>query len=159
MKNNLIIACIVLMVIMFGCVRPPVNNQITYIGQDTPGTIKMRVTGFGIKQTEIEENAQIRAFEQLLYVGLPDASQAEVRNNDFRLPLIENKTKVQGLPGLKKFFEQEEYKQFVMNISPLDNIKKKASDNQRTIPFSISINYDAFRRYMEQNQVIRKFGY
>ncbi len=119
----------------------------------------MRVTGFGVKQTEIEDNAQVKAFEQLLYVGLPDATNAEIKNTDFRLPIVENKATVQGMPFLRNFFANGDYKRFVAELTPLDNQKKRASNNQRTVPFAIGINYDAFRRFMEQNQVVRKFGY
>jgi hypothetical protein len=142
-----------------GCVRKPVSNQISFIGQDARGTLKMRVVGFGTKQVEIENDAQTKAFEQLLYVGLPDATNAEIKNTDFRLPMVENKATVQGMPFLRNFFQNKEYKRFVAELTPLDNQKRRASNSQRTIPFAIAINYDAFRRFMEQNQVIRKFGY
>ncbi|MVM32722.1 hypothetical protein GO755_21960 [Spirosoma sp. HMF4905] len=158
--KNVIIGCILLAAAMLaGCARTPVSNQIAYLGQDTRGTLKMRVTGFGSKQIEIEHNAQVKAFEQLLYVGLPDATSAEIKNTDFRLPMVENKATVQGMPFLRNFFENKDYRRFVTELTMLDDKKLRASNSERTLPFAIGINYDAFRRFMEQNQVIRKFGY
>jgi hypothetical protein len=159
MKINYLLLTLLALSWLSGCVRQPVNNQISYLGQDAPGTLRMRVTGFGQKQVEIEEDGQRKAIEHLLYVGLPDATGAEVKNTDFRLPMVQNKASVQGLPFLRTFLADGGYKPFITNVSVLDNNKSRASNNQRTLPLAISVSYDALRRHMEQHGVIRKFGY
>jgi hypothetical protein len=157
--KNIAIYWLLGLTLLAGCSPKNVNNQISYQGQGAPGTLKMRVTGFGKKQADIEKDAQAKAFEHLLYVGVPDATNADIRNTDFRLPMVKDRSSVDRLPFLKSFFAKQEYMAFIIELNMLDDKMRRAVNKQYTIPYAITINYDAFRRAMEQNGVVRKFGY
>jgi hypothetical protein len=135
-------------------VRQPTANQISYVSEESAGMVKIHTTGLGSSLSEMEQDAQIKAFETLLYVGLPSAS-----TETYRSPMVENKAEMQGHPSIKKFFNNREYAQFVTRVDRLDFLKQRASEGGRALNYNIVINYTALRRYMEQNEVIRKFGY
>ena len=135
-------------------VRQPTANQINFVSEESEGMVKIHSTGLGSSLPEMEQDAQIKAFETILYVGLPSAT-----TEAYRTPMVENKVEMQGHPSIKKFFARREYAQFVTRVDRLDFLKQRASEGGRALNYNIVINYPALRRYMEQNEVIRKFGY
>jgi hypothetical protein len=135
-------------------VRQPTANQIRFVSEESAGIVKVHSTGLGSNLSEMEQDAQKKAFEMLLYVGLPTAS-----TETYRVPLVPNKAEMQGHPSVKKFFNNREYAQFVTRIERLEYLKQRASEGGRMLNYNIVINYNALRRYLEQNDIIRKFGY
>jgi hypothetical protein len=135
-------------------VRQPTANQIRFVSEESAGIVKVHSTGLGSNLSEMEQDAQKKAFEMLLYVGLPTAS-----TETYRVPLVPNKGDMQGHPSVKKFFNNREYAQFVTRIERLEYLKQRASEGGRMLNYNIVINYNALRRYLEQNDIIRKFGY
>jgi hypothetical protein len=149
------IALSLIIAFMASCIiRQPTANQIRFVSEESTGMVKVHSTGLGSTLPEMEQDAQIKAFETLFYVGLPTAS-----TETYRVPLVANKAEMQGSAAVKKFFNNREYAQFVTLVDRLDFLKQRASEGGRVLNYNIVINYTALRRYLEQNEIIRKFGY
>jgi hypothetical protein len=153
LKKNITLS--ILIALVSSCVvRQPTANQVSFVSEESAGMVKIHTTGLGNNLSEMEQDAQIKAFETILYVGLPSAS-----TETYRSPMVENKVEMQGEPSIKKFFNNREYAQFVTRVDRLEYLKQRASKGGRVLNYNIVINYTALRRYMEQNEIIRKFGY
>jgi hypothetical protein len=135
-------------------IRQPTAHQIRFVSEESAGMVKVHSAGLGSNLSEMEQDAQRKAFETLLYVGLPTAS-----TETYRVPLVPNKADMQGNPAVKKFFNNREYAQFVSRVDRLEYLKQRVSEGGRVLNYNIVINYTALRRYLEQNDIIRKFGY
>lgn len=151
-----------LIVFTFSCKRPATNGpQLQFDNEDpTTGLVSIIVTGSGEEDKTIaagkntlEEIASKRAFEQLMFIGLPNSV-------NYRLPLTPNMSRsTNDNPFLKTFFESRDYRRFVLETTRLSSSSSRSSNYRNTMRFRVVINGDAFRKYLEQNNQIRKFGY
>ncbi|PLK42440.1 hypothetical protein [Emticicia sp. TH156] len=153
-----------LILIVFACIascKRTVTNgpQIQFDGEDSvTGVVRILVSGSGEEDKTLaagrnilENIASRRAFEQLMFIGLPNST-------NYRLPLTPNMSRsTDNNEFLKNFFESREYRRFVIEINALS--KERSFNNRKNIRFRVTINGDAFRKYLEQNNQIRKFGY
>ncbi|MEK7253756.1 MAG: hypothetical protein AAB316_03365, partial [Bacteroidota bacterium] len=123
---------------------------------NAPGTVNVQANGFGSTTLQIERNARVKAFETILFRGLPSSEFTALR-----LPMIENESEARSRHSsfFKKFFEEDDCNRFVTAISRLDNKPVKTTDHSKTMAYSLTINYEALRRHLEQSGVLRKFGY
>ena len=135
-------------------VRQPNANQVSFVSENNTGLIRVHAAGIGKNLPEIEQDAKTKVFESILFVGLPSSS-----TESYRLPMVENKAEMQNHPALKIFFNNKEYDQFITRVDRLEYLKQRVTGGGRVLNFNITVNHTALRRYMEQNQVIRKFGY
>lgn len=148
-------------VVTFSCKRPTTNGpQLQFENEDpTTGLVSIIVTGSGEEgktiaagKNTLEEIASKRAFEQLMFIGLPNSV-------NYRLPLIPNMSiSTNDNPFLKTFFESRDYRRFVLETTRLSS-SSRSSNYRNTIRFRVIINGDAFRKYLEQNGQKRGFGY
>lgn len=155
--NNMLknISFALLGILVASCVvRQPATNQVALVSEENTGIVKIHSTGLGSNLSEMEQDAQIKAFEAILYIGLTSSSI-----QSYRTPMIENKANMQGHPSIKQFFNNREYTQFVTRVERLEYLKQRTSEGGRALNYNIVVNYNALRRYMEQHDVIRKFGY
>jgi hypothetical protein len=129
----------------------PYSAEVNFLYKEAQGTIAVKSTGYGKNQTEAVADAQINAFKVLLFKGLP--------GTELNVPLIENEndTKSKHSEYFKKFFEQGHYKTFMMSSTESSNLIKMKGTNKITV--DVKINYNSLRKDLEQNQLIRKFGY
>ena len=117
------------------------------------GTITVRAIGFGEKTEDAINDAEKNAIDVLLFRGLPESEQ--------KVPLIgtnETEEKNKHKDYFNKLYNESRYKTFVMSSIPTtDLIKNKGG--KKSIAVDIKINLVALRRDLEQNNIIRKFGF
>ena len=130
---------------------PPYSAQVTFLNKDEAGTITVNSKGFGKDQNSAILNAQSNAFNVILFKGIP--------GTDLNVPLIENENdaKTKYTEYFNKFFEQGNYQSFLMSSTLTeDPVKSKGSVS---CSVDLKINYNSLRKDLEQNNVIRKFGF
>jgi hypothetical protein len=129
----------------------PYSGEVNFLYKEAQGTIAVKSTGYGKNQTEAVSDAQINAFKILLFKGLP--------GTELNVPLIENENDAKSKHSdyFKKFFEQGNYKTFMMSSTESSNLIKMKGTKKITV--DVKINYNSLRKDLEQNQLIRKFGY
>ncbi|PWJ57373.1 hypothetical protein CLV98_10780 [Dyadobacter jejuensis] len=143
------------------CKRTTTNGpQLQFEGEDTKsGIVTVNVAASGEEDKTwtagvniLEHIASRRAFEQLLFLGVPNSV-------NYRVPLtpsMERSTDKNEF--LKNFFTSREYRRFITDIHQTSS-QRVANNYRQNIRFSVSINAVAFRKYLEQNGEIRAFGY
>ncbi len=133
---------------------PKIQNyygEVNFLYKEAQGTIAVKSAGYGKNQTEAVADAQINAFKVLLFKGLP--------GTDLNIPLIENENdaSLKHVDYFKKFFEQKNYKTFMMSSTVSSNLIKMKGTKKITV--DVKINYFSLRKDLEQNNIIRKFGF
>lgn len=125
--------------------------EVNYAGETEQGTILLEVVGYGNGWEKAIEEAEKKAFEVLLFQGLPSSKQDK--------PFVENEIESrQNNEGFyKDFFENKKYNNFLMKITSQRKPKKVRGKKQSV--FYFKINTDALRKNLEQNKIIRKFGF
>lgn len=127
------------------------SGEVNFLYNEAQGTIAVKSTGFGKNQTQAVSDAQINAFKVFLFKGLP--------GTELKVPLIEDESDAKSKHSdyFKKFFEQGNYKTFMMSSTESSNLVKMKGTKKITV--DVKINYNSLRKDLEQNQLIRKFGY
>jgi len=139
---------------LFGCSNKsiPSSAKVNYLSS-IDGTITVRAIGVGENQLAAIADAEKNAFEVLFFRGLPESEQkvALIGSNE-----IEENQKYQTY--FDRFYKDQRFKSFLMSSIPTakaTNIK----GGSKSIAVDIKINVIALRKDLEQNNVIRKFGY
>ena len=98
------------------------------------------------------EQAQRLVMQTILFRGIANS-------NSLNIPLVpnENQSLVQYKEYFSNFFDKGFYKTFFI-LSQESNISKNIRGNKQ-LDIVMKINVNALRRDLEQNGVIRKFGY
>lgn len=136
----------------YGC-SPKVTQgslEVNYISS-IDGTVTLRVIGDGSNQKALE-SAEKKAFDVLLFRGVPGSPErlAMVGSNE-----IDEKAKNSAY--FDRFFTEKRYKSFVMAAIPTSAAYKESGAKKSA--FDIKVNTAALRTDLEQNNIIRKFGY
>lgn len=116
------------------------------------GTVTVRAIGTGVNQQEAIGDAEKNAINVLLFRGLPESEQ--------KTALIGTNESVEvekHKPYFEKFYAQKRYKTFIMATIPVSDFAKKGGSKSLTV--DIKINLIALRKDLEQNNIIRKFGF
>ena len=129
----------------------PYSAEVNFLYKEATGTIAVKSTGFGKNQTDAVSDAQKNAFKVILFKGLP--------GTELNVPLIENENDAKSKHSdyFKKFFEQGNYKTFMMSSTESSNLINMKGYKKITV--DVKINYNSLRKDLEQFQLIRKFGY
>lgn len=117
---------------------------------DTRNTIvKVRVVGYGKKEAQAQEDAEVRAARMALYAGVDgirpifaSEAQAEAKNGAF----------------LNDFFESGRYKDYIGSVTPAGGLTKQKGLKVKRMPFDITVRIGAMERYFRTNGII-KLGY
>jgi hypothetical protein len=127
------------------------SAEVNFLYKEAQGMIAVKSTGYGKNQTEAVTDAQKNAFKVLLFKGLP--------GTELNIPLIENENNAKSKHAeyFKLFFDKENYKTFMMSSTESSNLIKMKGIKKITV--DVKINYNSLRKDLEQNQLIRKFGY
>lgn len=152
MRNNFYIMIIILTI--FGCSPKVVNyetSEVNFISKETNGTITLKSLGYGNNLETAVANAQIKCFDVLLFKGIP--------GTELNVPLIENEivAKQNNSNYFIKFYEQNYYKSFIMSSTESSNLIDLKTGKK--IFVDIKINFNSLRKDLEQNHIIRKFGF
>lgn len=129
----------------------PYSSEVNFLYKEAQGTIAVKSTGYGKNQTDAVMDAQKNAFKVILFKGLP--------GTELNVPLIENENdaKSKHADYFKKFFDEGNYKTLMMSSTESSNLIKMKGTKKITV--DVKINYNSLRKDLEQNQLIRKFGF
>ena len=127
------------------------ETEVSLLRKTEYGVVALKSVGYGNGRNSATEDAQKKAFFALLYRGIP--------NSDYSYPLIENEvTFKNNFPNFNEtFFKSAIYKSFIISNTESSNLIITSKGNKLFL--DVTINYDALRRYLEQNSIIRKFCY
>lgn len=129
----------------------PYSGEVNFLYKDAQGTIGLKSTGFGRNHFEAVMDAEKNAFKVLLFRGVP--------GTELNIPLIENESEVtsRNKKYFDDLFDNGKYKTFLMSSNPSSNLMKVKGTKK--INVDVKINYNSLRKDLEQNQLIRRFGY
>lgn len=129
----------------------PYSAQVNFLYKEAQGTIAVKSIGYGKNRVDAISDAQKNAFNVILFKGLP--------GTELNVPLIDNENEVKSKNSeyFKKFFDQSNYRNFMMSSTESSNLIKIKGGNK--ISVDVKINYNSLRKELEQNLVTRKFGF
>lgn len=127
------------------------SAQVVFLNKDEEGTINLNSMGFGKDENAAIIDAQINAFNTILFKGIP--------STDLSVPLIENENDAKSKHNeyFTKLFGQGFYQTFLMT-STLHEAPAKVKGG-KLCSVDLKINFKALRIDLEQNNIIRKFGF
>lgn len=124
--------------------------QVNYLGKSEVGTTFVSSCGYASKNKKTYLEAVRNAFETLIFRGIP--------GSEVNVPLVENEIEIKE--KFSKYFtnliEGERYKTFITYISESEPTKEFKN---KKVCLTMKINHVALRKDLEQNEIIRKFGY
>jgi hypothetical protein len=124
------------------------------LGNPFQGVVSISALGYGTTEREAEFDTFITGFEAILFRGLPAfAGLRAAMIND------ESKAKSQHSQFFKKFFDERGYLQFVSEQGKISKLGRSDQPGKIKVQKTFSVNYEAMRKKLEQEGVIRKFGY
>lgn len=137
--------------LFFSCKPISYSSEVIFQAKENAGIYIVRSFGYAKKSNDAVLEAEKNAFKVLLFKGLP--------GSDLSVPLIENESSSisQHKSFYDKFFDGGGYRSFIMNRN--DSYTPKKVKNGYRSEVTIKINIASLRRELEQNQVIRKFGF
>lgn len=128
------------------------SAEVNYIS-GKEGTIIVRAIGFGSNQEDAIIDAEINSFNVLLFRGLPESEQ--------KIALIgtnESNEKEKHKDYFNMFYTDKRYKTFMMSSIPTSNLTRHKG-GKKSIAVDVKINLLSLRKDLEENNIIRKFGY
>ncbi len=129
----------------------PYSGEVNFLYKEAQGTIGVKSTGYGKNQKDAVQDAEVNAFKILLFRGIP--------STELNIPLLENENEanIKHKDYLNRFFEGGLYKTFMMSTTISSNLIKLKGTKK--ISVDVKINYNSLRNDLEQNLLIRKFGF
>jgi hypothetical protein len=127
------------------------SAEVSFVAKEEQGTITVRTYGFGKNEKDAIKDAHKNAFNVLLFKGLP--------GTELNVPLVSNEYEAKN--NHKAYFDNllengGLFRYLMVNSSDSQPIKVKGGYNTTLV---LKINYNSLRKDLEQNGVIRKFGY
>jgi hypothetical protein len=128
------------------------TSEVNFLsGND--GTITMRAIGIGANQQDASSEAEKNAINVLFFRGLPESEQ--------KVALIgtnESEELEKHKQYFEKFYTQKRYKTFIMSSIPISEFAKQ-NGGIKSLTLDVKVNLVALRKDLEQNNIIRKFGF
>lgn len=153
MKNIVKSLFVITLLGLFSCSPQvkPYSAEVNFINKEAAGTITVKSTGYGNNREKAMIDAQKNAFRVILFKGLP--------GTQLNVPMVdnENDARSNNASYFEKLFDQEFYKTFIMSSTPSSNLVKVKGGKK--IEVNLKINYNSLRIDLEQNKIIRKFGF
>lgn len=141
--------------LLAACAQRTYSPQVKNNSSTEEGTIRIQSTGLGNNLPEAYNNAVENAFSALLFKGVPESIQST--------PLIPDEMKAKSqYPNILACFKDKKcYTQFLTSATKDGNKERVRGSGllNYEVKSDVTINVRALRTYLEQNNVIRKFGY
>ena len=130
--------------------------SIEIIAQSGTGVLRINADGQGKNRELAEEDVRQRILERLLYDGIAHPEITVVR-----LPMIPDRSKLTEaqLEALKDVLKPENTKRYYTEVLWVEQRPTRTSEGTKLQLFNVTINYDLFRRELENRGILRKFGY
>jgi len=158
MKNNFKILLAGLILIMISACKTLVEDRPIATGNDpgeeNKGFITVTTTGTGVNSRRAMIDGERQAFKDLFFRGYPDSQQ--------KIPMI-GVNEIALMQQHKAYFDQffgmtelgpNRYRSFIISSHP-----DKRGFSHKQLKMKVKINLRALRADLEQNGIIRKFGY
>lgn len=129
--------------------------EVNFIGKSNQGTINLRSIGYAKNLKSLEDavtDAEKNAFNTILFRGIPGTDVGNAM-----IGLNEKDIKSKHSSYFNSFYGGKRYKSFMMSSNPTTPIIKKKGYKKITV--DITINIQSLRKDLEDNQVIRGFGF
>lgn len=116
------------------------------------GTISVRSLGYAKKSKDVLKDAEARAFQTLLFRGLPDGKMSS--------PLVANESQALNTHHtfFNDFFTLQGYRNYLISSTAITPAAKDKNTGLHQGLAEVTINLAALRRKLEQEKIIRKFG-
>jgi hypothetical protein len=153
LKKISALVLLVLLSVTYSCSKKTLpTSEVNYLsGND--GTITMRAIGNGTNQQEAISEAEKNVINVLFFRGLPESEQ--------KIALIgtnESEEIEKHKQYFEKFYTQKRYKTFIMSSIPVSDFAKQ-NGGAKSLALDVKVNLVALRKDLEQNNIIRKFGF
>jgi len=138
-------------VFLLSCCFLHCSAQVEFVSEQN-GTITIRTSGTNKKVNEAMEEAEKYVFYYVFYRGIPGSS---LKTGLIDIPESEAEQK------FKEYFDafyKSRYQTFITVVNQNGDVMKM-KHKEKNISFDMTVNVEALRRDLEQNQVIRKFGF
>lgn len=143
----------ILLSLIFSCSRylQP-TAEVNYISSND-GTVTVRAVGIGLTTESAIENAEVNVFNVLFFRGLPESEQktALIGTN-------ETEEMASHKEYFNTFYKGKRYKTFIMSSIPTTNLVRHKG-GEKSISVDVKVNLVALKNDLEQNNIIRKFGF
>jgi hypothetical protein len=150
MKNFIKLLSLGFIIIFHSCKTISYSSQVNFLSKETSGIYNIKATGYSTTSRNSILEAERNAFKVIIFKGLP--------GSDLTVPLVDNESNSmsQNKVYYDRFFDSG-YRSFIMNRN--ENYLPKKNRNGFQSEVTLKINLESLRRELEQNQIIRKFGY
>lgn len=109
--------------------------------------LTLQSQGYGTDMDQAYFFAEKSAFENLFYKGIPDSNQ--------EVPLIPDASTDKKDQIMDEFIQTGTYQQFITDTRV---VNKERQNQVIYITEQLTIDLQALRNYLEQNEMIKKFG-
>jgi len=129
----------------------PLTAEVNVVSEDKHKIIEVRSIGFGDSKESAFYDSEKKAFEILFFRGIP--------NTSVETPLIgSNESELMNKHS--KYFEsffKNRYKSFIMSIS--ESSPSQKNKGVISVVSDIKINILSLKKDLEENGLVRKFGF
>lgn len=132
----------------------PETAELIYLSSPQSGVVEVATVGYGTDRKAAELDTYTTAFNNILFKGIPGYGA-------LRIPMVENEHESKGAHPVfyKKLFNERGYLRFVSSQGTVEQMGKSDDKTRTRVKKTIAINYESLRQFLEQEGVIRKFGY
>lgn len=133
-----------------GVLSTPAQYNAT-VSSSTSETVTLRCVGYGKKAKSAATDAELSAIQTILFVG--------AHNTPFSMPLIQEsqQSAESRFDDFFNNFYNRDYKNFI-ELSIIVIPFGKNAVKVKCITVDVCIRVSALRKYLEDNNIIRKFG-
>jgi len=153
MKNILLLGFSMLLVLMSCGPKPPIplTGEVNLISEVKFKTIELRSIGYGDNKQKAINDAETKAFEILFFRGIPKSSaeNALIGPNEAALQAKH-----------KSYFEPffgSRYRSFI--TSSYQSSPPVSKKGITSVVYDVTINVASLKKDLEENGIIRKFGF
>lgn len=128
------------------------NSNVQMINKVNSTSYSFRGTGFSKSFNECKAEAEMNVFNVLLFKGFSET--------DLQIPLVDNevKSKNENQKFYKDFFNNHKYRDYITSeVSIVSPVKKVKGGYSCQVEFTINLN--SLKTNLQQNGIIRKFGF
>lgn len=131
----------------------PVNygGSVNLVKEIDKNTVVIRTLGYGKKEANAREDAEIRVMRAVLYVGFPGHSKM--------ISEPESSVETKHAEYLSNFFEGKRYKDFITSVVSVGSLEKVKGEKVKSMPFDITVNLKSLRQNLIGNKVGGGLGF
>ena len=146
------IVILFLSVLVSGCKPMYYTHQVNFL-EEKAQTISLRCVGYGKDRFAAINDAEQTAFKTLLFRGIPESQQ-----KDALVSTNESESSQKNSNYFNELLSKGRYKTFITSSIPVSDIEHYRG-TMKQITVDVKINLYGLRKDLEQNNIVRPFGY